>query len=139
MRGLAIDGGRADCALPDVFDMTAPGDLNRRLVLEAPVESEDGAGGVTRLYDVVTTLWAKVVPLSASSELTAANLGARVRYRIIVRGPISRRAIAFRMTRALIAFLLRAKAPIAASSKSKPRNGKTEFQSPTVSDDKYAN
>ena len=65
--------------------MTAPGDLNRRLVLEAPVESEDGAGGVTRLYDVVTTLWAQVVPLSASSELTAANLGGRVRYRIIVR------------------------------------------------------
>jgi len=65
--------------------MTAPGDLNRRLVLEAPVESEDGAGGVARLYDVVTTLWAQVVPLSASSELTAANLGGTVRYRIIVR------------------------------------------------------
>src|SRR5437660_521088 len=27
--------------------MTAPGELNRRLVLEAPVESADGAGGVT--------------------------------------------------------------------------------------------
>jgi SPP1 family predicted phage head-tail adaptor len=65
--------------------MTAPSDLNRRLVLEAPVESEDGAGGVTRLYDVVTTLWAQVVPLSASSELTAAKLGGKVRYRIIIR------------------------------------------------------
>jgi SPP1 family predicted phage head-tail adaptor len=65
--------------------MTAPGDLNRRLVLEAPVESEDGAGGVTRHYDVVAALWAQVVPLSASSELIAANLGGRVRYRIIVR------------------------------------------------------
>jgi hypothetical protein len=34
--------------------------------------------------------------------------------------------------------LLRAKVPIAVSSKSKPRNEKTEFQSPTVSDDKNA-
>jgi hypothetical protein len=42
------------------------------------------------------------------------------------------------MARAPIAFLLRAKARIAVSSKSKPRNGKTEFQSPPVSDDKYA-
>ena len=35
--------------------MTGPSDLNRRLVLEAPAEADDGAGGVTRLYDVVTT------------------------------------------------------------------------------------
>ncbi len=26
--------------------MTAPGELNRRLVLQAPVETADGAGGV---------------------------------------------------------------------------------------------
>src|SRR5262245_35044756 len=84
MRGLAIDGRRADCALPDVFDMTAPGDLNRRLVLEAPVESEDGAGGVTRLYDVVTTLARAAVDayrakLAAenTSEKIAADLAAR--------------------------------------------------------------
>ena len=30
--------------------MTAIGELNRRLVLQAPVESDDGAGGVTRSY-----------------------------------------------------------------------------------------
>ena len=29
--------------------MTMPGDLNRRLVLEAPGETDDNAGGVTRL------------------------------------------------------------------------------------------
>jgi hypothetical protein len=27
--------------------VTGAGDLNRRLVLEAPVETDDGAGGVT--------------------------------------------------------------------------------------------
>ena len=65
--------------------MTAPGELNRRLVLETPVESADGAGGVTRLYDVVTTLWAQVLPLSATRELAADNSGGTVRYRIVIR------------------------------------------------------
>jgi SPP1 family predicted phage head-tail adaptor len=65
--------------------MTAPGDLNRRLLLEAPVETEDGAGGVTRLYDVVTTLWAQVLPLSAAANVAADNAGGKVHYRIVVR------------------------------------------------------
>lgn len=65
--------------------MTAPGDLNRRLVLEAPVEADDGEGGVTRLFDAVTTLWAQVVPLSARGEVAADSLGAAVRYRIVIR------------------------------------------------------
>jgi SPP1 family predicted phage head-tail adaptor len=65
--------------------MTAPGDLNRRLLLEAPSETDDGAGGVTRLYDVVATLWAQVVPLSARAEVTAGGLGAALRFRIVIR------------------------------------------------------
>jgi SPP1 family predicted phage head-tail adaptor len=69
--------------------MTAPitniGDLNRRLVLEAPAESDDGAGGVTRLYDVVTTLWAQVTPASVRGDVAAGSLGAAARYRIVIR------------------------------------------------------
>lgn len=65
--------------------MTAPGDLNRRLVLEAPAESDDGAGGVTRLYDVVTTLWAQVTPLAARSDVIADRLGASLHFRIVIR------------------------------------------------------
>lgn len=65
--------------------MTGAGDLNRRLLLEAPVETDDGAGGVTLLYDVVTVLWAQVLPLSATASVTAGNAGAAVRHRIIVR------------------------------------------------------
>ena len=34
--------------------MTQPGELDRRLTLEAPVETDDGAGGVTRTYETVT-------------------------------------------------------------------------------------
>ena len=47
-RRAADDRRGADRALPDAVAMTAPGDLNRRLLLEAPVEDDDGAGGVTR-------------------------------------------------------------------------------------------
>lgn len=61
------------------------GDLNRRLVLEAPSDSDDGEGGVTRLYDVVTTLWGQVTPLSARSDFIADRLGAALRFRIVVR------------------------------------------------------
>jgi SPP1 family predicted phage head-tail adaptor len=65
--------------------MTAPGQLNRRLVLEAASESDDGQGGVTRLYDVVTTLWAQVTPLSVRADIAAGSLGARLRYSIVIR------------------------------------------------------
>jgi len=65
--------------------MTAIGDLNRRLLLEAPVETDDGAGGVTRSYQTVTTLWAQVLPLSARADIAAGSLGASLRTRIVIR------------------------------------------------------
>jgi SPP1 family predicted phage head-tail adaptor len=65
--------------------MTDPGRLNRRLVLEEPVETPDGAGGVTRTYAAVTTLWAEIVPLSARGDVVAASLGAALTHRILVR------------------------------------------------------
>jgi head-tail adaptor len=65
--------------------MTNIGDMNRRLVLEAPVESDDGAGGVNRLYDVVTVLWGQVMPLAARADATADSLGAVLRFRIVIR------------------------------------------------------
>jgi SPP1 family predicted phage head-tail adaptor len=65
--------------------MTAPGELNRRLVLEAPVESADGAGGVTRGYATVMTLWASVEPVSARGAVVADAPGATVTHRIVMR------------------------------------------------------
>lgn len=65
--------------------MTAPGQLNRRLVLQAPVEADDGAGGVTRSFEAVTTLWAQVLPLAAGADVTADRPGAVLRYRIVIR------------------------------------------------------
>lgn len=62
-----------------------PGRLNRRLTLEAPVESADGAGGVTRSFSAVATLWASVEPVSARANVAADALGANITHRIQIR------------------------------------------------------
>jgi SPP1 family predicted phage head-tail adaptor len=68
--------------------MNDPGKLRHRLVLEQPVETADGAGGVARSYATVTTLWAAVVPVAARGAVVAADLGATVTHHIVVRaGP----------------------------------------------------
>jgi SPP1 family predicted phage head-tail adaptor len=65
--------------------VTAPGEMNRRLVLQAPVETADGEGGVTRSFAAVATLWAQVTPTGARPDTIANNLGARLLYRIVIR------------------------------------------------------
>lgn len=65
--------------------MIGAGDLNRRLTMEAPSESDDGAGGVTRSYAAVATLWANVAPQAMRADIAAASLGAVQRFRIVVR------------------------------------------------------
>ena len=65
--------------------MTGPGELRHRLVLEAPVETPDGAGGVTRSYATLATVWAKVTPASARGDVDADDLAATVTHRIVIR------------------------------------------------------
>jgi SPP1 family predicted phage head-tail adaptor len=65
--------------------MTDPGQLNRRLVLETLVETADGAGGVARSYEVVTTLWASLTPRTANDNVAADALGASISHRIVIR------------------------------------------------------
>src|SRR5262245_8052082 len=68
--------------------MTGPGELRHRLVLEGPVETPDGAGGVTRSYAAVTTVWAAVTRTAARGAVEAAGLGATVTHRVPIRsGP----------------------------------------------------
>jgi SPP1 family predicted phage head-tail adaptor len=68
--------------------MTGIGDLSRRLVLEAPVETDDGAGGVTRSYASAATVWASITPVGASASVVAQALGDTVTHRIVIRpGP----------------------------------------------------
>jgi head-tail adaptor len=73
--------------------MTAPGELRHRLVLEAPVETPDGAGGMTRSFaartdtdadDLAGTVTHRIV-IRTRSDLTTHHrfrLGARI-YRIV--------------------------------------------------------
>jgi SPP1 family predicted phage head-tail adaptor len=61
------------------------GALRHRLALEEPVETPDGAGGVTRSYQTLATLWAKVTPASARERMEAAARGATVTHRIVIR------------------------------------------------------
>jgi SPP1 family predicted phage head-tail adaptor len=63
------------------------GELDRRLVLEAPVETDDGAGGVTRSFETVASLWAQVTPVRARPNVAADSLAALVTHRIVVRVP----------------------------------------------------
>ncbi len=68
--------------------MSAPfdiGALNRRLILQVPNEAPDGAGGVTRSYEAVATLWGSVTPLTARADVEADSRGASLRVRIVIR------------------------------------------------------
>ncbi|MGB7260314.1 MAG: phage head closure protein [Pseudolabrys sp.] len=62
-----------------------PGDLKRRLVLDAPVDTDDGEGGVGTSYQSVAMVWAQVVPLTARADVVADSLGAALRYAIVIR------------------------------------------------------
>jgi head-tail adaptor len=68
--------------------MIDPGQLKTRLQIQAPIEADDGQGGVTRSFTTLTTAWAQVTPFSARG--TGANVeadaeGATVKYRILLR------------------------------------------------------
>ena len=81
-------GGSAYLIVPGGVAMIDPGELRYRLVPEQPVETADGAGGVTRSYATAATLWAAVTPISARGAVEADDLGADVTHRIVIRtGP----------------------------------------------------
>jgi head-tail adaptor len=68
--------------------MIDPGKLKTRLQIQAPVETDDGLGGVTRSYTTLTTAWAQVAPLAArggGADVQADAEGATVKYRILLR------------------------------------------------------
>ena len=62
--------------------MLNPGRLKTRLVLEAPVETPDGQGGVARSYAIAATLWASVAAGSSRDDVRADAAGAGVTHRI---------------------------------------------------------
>jgi SPP1 family predicted phage head-tail adaptor len=68
--------------------MISAGELKHRLVLEAPVETPDGSGGVSRSYAPVATVWAALTATGDRADTSAGALGAVVTHRIVIRvGP----------------------------------------------------
>ena len=68
-----------------MLSLDGAGDLNCRVAPQAPVESDDGEGGVARSYATVTTLWAQVLPLSVAADVAADSLGAALHFTIVIR------------------------------------------------------
>lgn len=60
--------------------------LNRKLLLEAPVRIADGAGGYTETWQALGTVWAEITARSGSKRQVAGVPVSRVGYRIVVRG-----------------------------------------------------
>jgi head-tail adaptor len=60
--------------------------LTRKLVLEAPQNVADGAGGFSRVWTALGTLWGEVTPGVGSETRGIEVVLAAVPYRITVRG-----------------------------------------------------
>lgn len=65
--------------------MTAIGELRLRLTLEAPVELDDGEGGVARTWDAIADVWAAVRPLAMDERTIADRETPLLKYRITLR------------------------------------------------------
>ena len=59
--------------------------MNRRLTLQAPQETDDGAGGMTLAWRDVATLWAAIRPHAAAEGLWASQPAARLSSEITIR------------------------------------------------------
>jgi SPP1 family predicted phage head-tail adaptor len=65
--------------------MIDPGRLKTRLLIQSPVETDDGQGGVARSFTTLATVWAAVTPLAPRSREEADAEGATVKVRIVLR------------------------------------------------------
>ena len=62
-----------------------PGQLRHRLVLQAPSETADGAGGVTRGFATIGSVWAELEPTAAETGLAGDAPANLVAYRATLR------------------------------------------------------
>ncbi len=65
--------------------MTGAGKLRQRLLLEAPADVPDGAGGRTRSWSLVAALWGEVRPVRMTELVEADARRAEATHRITIR------------------------------------------------------
>jgi SPP1 family predicted phage head-tail adaptor len=65
--------------------VTTIGELRFRLTIEAPVETADGEGGVTRTWSAIGDTWAAVEPRGAGEKIVTDRETPLFQYRIVVR------------------------------------------------------
>lgn len=66
---------------------TISGRLRKRVRIEQPVDTSDGAGGYIRSWNLVTTVWAEVEPFSNRGReiVVAEQVQSEVTHRIMIR------------------------------------------------------
>jgi head-tail adaptor len=65
--------------------LTDPGRLRRRLVLEAPLEVADGAGGITRGFAEAGRVWVEMTALPRDAADAAGRLNPALNWRLRLR------------------------------------------------------
>lgn len=70
--------------------------FNRKLTLEAPTRSSDGAGGFSEVWQTIGTIWGEVLPRGAGREVEASELKLKVTVRAAPQGAPSRPTAAMR-------------------------------------------
>ena len=64
---------------------TPIGEMRHRLGIEAPLDTADGGGGVTRAWALVAEVWGSVQPVSGGERVEADGLQGRVSHEIRIR------------------------------------------------------
>ena len=75
--------------------MKAPS-FNRKLILEAPNRSSDGAGGFTEAWSPLGIIWGEVLPRGSGREVEASEVKLKITVRAAPQGAPSRPTAAMR-------------------------------------------
>jgi SPP1 family predicted phage head-tail adaptor len=65
--------------------MTTIGNLRHRLMIEAPDDEPDGAGGFVRVWNPLGQAWAAIEPLSAAAAVVADQRVGALTHRVLLR------------------------------------------------------
>jgi SPP1 family predicted phage head-tail adaptor len=65
--------------------ITSPSELNKRIVLQSPVNAADGMGGFAVSWEDEATVWSAIWPVSAAETIQAAQASMTITHRFRIR------------------------------------------------------